>query len=519
MAATYIEPIHVSEDKSNAQIFHDTINYVTNEKKTRGGELVSYYGCGPGTAAMEFTLNTEDYYSITGRQPCHDPDKTDRIAYHIRQSFKPGEIDPEEAQRIGYETAMRITGGNNAFVVGTHIDRHHIHCHTIVCAVTLDCTRKFTDPYYSHKTLVAPVSDKLCAENNLSVIESPGYGSGGYKLPADMTKEPTRRQLLERFMDKVLFESRPQDFEEFLQMLQAAGCKVKKRGKTFSFKIEGQERFFRLGSLSENHTEEAIRKRIEDMQKPLPVEEISYVPPADIPIGLSEEMPQEPLADSSDSPTAEQLPEQKTVPQLPPATTPPTKKVSLLIDLESSIKAANSPGYERWAKVFNLKQAAATLVYLQERNITDMETLAEEVQQARDGFNSLQSRIKEINTRQQDINALQKHIGSYRKTRDVYEQYRKAGYSKKFLAGNESAVSTHKEAKAYFDSLGMKKLPTIKSLQEEYSVLAEEKNALYANQKELRQNMVDMVTALNNVEKLLNYRDEEADKANARQTR
>jgi len=106
----------------------------------------------------------------------------------------------------------------------------------------------------------------------------------------------------------------------------------------------------------------------------------------------------------------------------------------LLIDIENSIKAANSPGYERWAKVFNLKQAAQTLIFLQEKGITDMETLAESTQQARDDFNALQSRIKEIGTRQTDINTLQEHIGSYRKTRDVYEKYRKAGYSKKYLS-------------------------------------------------------------------------------------
>ena len=55
------------------------------------------------------------------------------IAYQIRQSFKPGEITPEEANEVGYETGMRFTKGKHAFIVATHVDREHIHNH-IICA-------------------------------------------------------------------------------------------------------------------------------------------------------------------------------------------------------------------------------------------------------------------------------------------------------------------------------------------------------------------------------------------------
>ena len=479
MATTYIEPIHVSEVKSNAQIFQDTISYIENEKKTRQGELVSYYECNAGTAAQEFALNTEDYYANTGKKPSYDPKKKDILAYHFRQAFKPEEITPEEAQRIGYETAMRITGGNNAFVVSTHIDRQHIHCHTIICAVNLDCVSKFRNPMHSHKLIVSRISDEICAENNLSIVETPDYGSGKYKPIEGEAKEPTLRQKLEQVIDEVLLTQRPESFDEFLKMLKEAGCKVKKRGKNISLKFKGQERFFRLSSLSENHNEDALRKRIDDMHQPAPTVEI-----------LESQTPQPTIL----TPSA------------------PHKKVNLLIDIENSIKAQNSYGYGRWAKIFNLKHAAQTLIFLQQQDIADMETLKESTQQARDNFATLQGRIKAIGVRQKDINTLQKHIGSYRKTREVYEQYRKSGYSKKFLAEHERAIKTHKEAKAHFDTLGMKKLPTIKALQEEYAELSIEKNTLYANQKDVRQHMVDMVTALQNAEKLLNYRDEETER-------
>jgi hypothetical protein len=361
----------------------------------------------------------------------------------------------------------------------------------------------------------------------------PGYGSGKYK-PVEENK-PTLRQKLEHFIDEVLRTQRPRNFEEFLEILADSGCEVKKRGKNLSLRIEGQERFFRLASLSENHNEDALRKRINEIWLAKPVN-VLHEPSVDLPIPYTEPLPEQ-MDDVDKTLTAQDgnLPASaestlRPDPQIIPAnhrnehkhssgTTSSHKKVNLLIDIENSIKARNSVGYERWAKVFNLKQAAQTLIFLQERNITDMETLAEETQKARNDYASLQERIKSIDTRQKDINTLQKHIGSYRKTKDVYEQYRKSGYSKKFLAANSDAIKTHKEAKEYFDSLGMKKLPTIKSLQEEYAVLSEEKNSLYANQKTKRQHMVDMVTALQNTEKLLNYREEETVKVTDRSTR
>jgi hypothetical protein len=152
-------------------------------------------------------------------------------------------------------------------------------------------------------------------------------------------------------------------------------------------------------------------------------------------------------------------------------------KVNLLIDIQNSIKAKNSPGYEQWVKVFNLKQTTQTLIYLQENDLTDYNKLEAKAPEATKLFNGFTDQIKEKEVRLNEISSLQKHISNYSRTRNVYVEYRKAGYSKKFLAEHEGDIILHQASKKVFDELGLKKLPTIKTLQTEYAAaLAEKKN-------------------------------------------
>ena len=122
MAAIRLIPLHVNKGKTVAQCLADMTDYSENEKKTNNGEFISSYECDPKTCDQEFLLSKREYLHIHGFDY-----KRNVIAYQIRQSFKPGEITPEEANRVGYETAMRWTKGKHAFIVATHIDRAHIH--------------------------------------------------------------------------------------------------------------------------------------------------------------------------------------------------------------------------------------------------------------------------------------------------------------------------------------------------------------------------------------------------------
>ena len=126
MAATRLIALHKNKGKSVAACLKSRTDYVQNPDKTEQGELVSCYECSPLTVDEEFMLSKRQYELATGRRQ-----KSDIIAYQIRQSFKPGEITAEEANKVGYELAMRFTKGKYAFIVATHTDRHHIHNHVI----------------------------------------------------------------------------------------------------------------------------------------------------------------------------------------------------------------------------------------------------------------------------------------------------------------------------------------------------------------------------------------------------
>ena len=141
MATTRIMSLHIGKGRTVGKAISDIIDYVENPDKTDGGRLISSYQCDSRIADAEFLLSKRQYLARTGRKRGAD----DVIAYTIRQSFVPGEITPEEANRLGYELARRFTKGKHAFIVCTHVDKAHIHNHIIWNSTTLDHSRKFRD--------------------------------------------------------------------------------------------------------------------------------------------------------------------------------------------------------------------------------------------------------------------------------------------------------------------------------------------------------------------------------------
>ena len=137
MAVTRLITHHISKGETVAQSLKDRFDYGQNPDKTQGGELISSYECDHQTADAEFLLSKAKYKAVTGREQKREADV---LCYQIRQSFAPGEITPEEANRVGYETAMRWTKGKHAFFVATHTDKkthsqshllqsHHVRLH------------------------------------------------------------------------------------------------------------------------------------------------------------------------------------------------------------------------------------------------------------------------------------------------------------------------------------------------------------------------------------------------------
>ena len=276
------------------------LDYIQNPDKTDGKMLVSSFG---------FSYETEDIeFEFTIAQAL---DKGNNLAHHLIQSFAPGEVDYEKAHEIGRQLADAVTKGQHEYVLTTHIDKGHIHNHIIFCAVNFVDYHKYNSNKRSYYG-IRNISDRLCRENGLSVVV-PGKGSKG-KSYAEYQAEKTGtswKGKLKIAVDALI----PQvsSFEELLSRLQAAGYEIKP-GKYVSCRAPGQERFTRLKTLGADYTEEALRERISGTRT-------------------------------------------RTV----KAPKPQRSGINLLIDIQNCIKAQESKGYEQWAKIHNLKQAAKAL--------------------------------------------------------------------------------------------------------------------------------------------------------------
>ena len=460
MATTRLIPLHTGKGRNFSKAIRNVIGYVSNPKKTHHGELVTGFGCNPETADGEFLLMKREYIAQTGRLRGKD----DVIAYHLRQSFVPDEITPEEANRIGCELAKRFTHGQHAYVVATHEDRRHVHSHIIISAVNLDCDRKFRNFWGSSKA-IRRLSDTLCIQNGLSIIEQPKGHSKSYNKWLGNEAKTSQRDGLREAIDASLARQ-PKDFEELLTMLQRGGWEVK-RGKRISLKGKGQERFKRLDSLGEDYSEAALRAII---------------------AGEKEHHPRE----------------KKTV--------QPMRQVNLLVDIQAKLQAGKGAGFERWAKIFNLKQMAQTLNYLSENNLMNIEDLTAKTDAATARVHELQVTIRETEKRMAELHALKGHIINYVKTREVYAAYRMAGYSKKFVAEHEQEIKLHQAAKEAFSALGTQKIPKVKEIQAEYDALREKKKQAYAAYHQAQDEMRQLLTVRANVERILGVEEKEKER-------
>lgn len=450
MATTRLMPLHIGEGRSFSTAIEDIIDYVENPEKTDYGKLIYGFECDTRTADAEFTLAKRQYINQTGRVRGAD----DVIAYHFRQAFKPGEVTPEEANQIGQELAMRLTKGNNAFIVCTHIDKHHVHNHIIVSAVNLECNRKFRN-FWGSSWALRRSSDKLCLEHGLSIVEDPKPSRGHYgKWLGDGNKPLSFQNQIRQAIDAAL-EQHPSTFEDFLKILEASGLEVTRRRKSINFRVPGQKKPTRCNTLKGDYTEQAIRERIAG----------TYIPSV------------QPKQSHS--------------------------SVRMLIDIDAAMRAGKGAGYERWAKVFNVKQLAKAVAYLKEHGDMSYEDLQAKAQATTSRFNELSTQIKDMESRLSQNGELQKQIVNYSKTRAVYIAYRKAGYSKKFRAEHEADILIHQAAKKYFDSLGVEKLPTIKALREEYAEVLEAKRKAYAEYKQVREEMRELQNVRANIDYLL----------------
>ena len=319
------------------------------------------------------------YKAITGREQRRDADV---LCYQIRQSFKPGEITAEEANRMGYETAMRWTKGKHAFFVATHTDRAHIHNHIYYNSTTLDCTRKYKD-FWRSASALRRLSDRVCLENDLSVITDPKLHSKGrflhYGQWLGPERPPSAKVRLKAAIGEALAK-RPADFADFLRLMEEAGYAVRRgRGGAISFLVPGQEKPTRLraSTLGDGYDPEDIRAVI---------------------------------AGERSIPAAEDA-------------APASRRVGLIVNIEQRLREGKGPAYERWAKVYNIKQMAAALQFLRERQLTDYAALSAKTDGAVDRFHRLSDELRATETELAHTSELMGAVVRYAKTRPVFDGY------------------------------------------------------------------------------------------------
>ena len=433
MAVTKIKPIKSTLSKA--------LDYIENPDKTDGKMLVSSFGCSYETADIEF-----EYTLSQALQ------KGNNLAFHLIQSFEPGEVDYQKAHEIGKQLADAVTKGQHEYVLTTHIDKGHVHNHIIFCAVNFVDHRKYNSnkrSYYGIRNM----SDKLCRENGLSVVV-PGKGSKG-KSYAEYQAEKTGtswKGKLKIAVDALI----PQvsSFEELLQRLQAAGYEIKP-GKYVSCRAPGQERFTRLKTLGADYTEEAIRERIAGRR-----------------------------AKAAKAPREQ-------------------RGVSLLIDIENSIKAAQSKGYEQWAKIHNLKQAAKTMNFITEHKIEQYADLTAKIAEIQTESEQAADALKSVEKRLADMAVLIKNVSTFQKTKPAYDAYRKARNKDSYRAAHEREIILHEAAAKALKAAGVSKLPNLTALQAEYEKLQEQKEALYADYGRLKKQVKEYDVIKQNIDSIL----------------
>lgn len=452
IATTRLMPLHIGKGRTFSTAIANIIDYVKNPEKSDHGRLISSWQCDSRIADSQFFYFKQQYIRNTGKVRGTD----DVIAYHLRQSFRPGEITPEEANRLGYDLAKRFTKENHAFIVCTHIDKAHVHNHIIWSAVALDEKKKFRN-FWGSTNAIRRLNDTICFENGYSIVENPSKKGMSYDQWLGDRKKPSHRERICAAIDAALAQN-PASFEALMELLKQAGYTVK-NGKVPSLLGGDQKNYIRMDTLGENYTPEVLRAVIKGQRTHTPKKRSSTI--------------------SQD------------------------KKIQLAVDFESAVHSGKGPGFEKWAKLFNMKQGSKAVAYLQDHGLTsyaDLEALNDELTHK---SNTLRKEVRLLDDAIQENAITQKQIQKYAQTRKVYDGYIRAGYSKKYLEEHEKDILIHKAAKKYFDDKGMDIIPKTKDLKAEHIALVKKRTAVNSEYRKAKAEKEELSIVKANIDAIL----------------
>ena len=361
-----------------------SIDYICNPAKTDGETLITAFG------------TTVEYAPAMFANALKKTDPSDpNLAYHLIQSFAPGEVGAKEAHEIGKELAERLLGGRYSYIVSTHTDKNHCHNHIIFCAADNITHKKYHDCKRSYWN-IRHINDELCEEHNLSVIKENKHIGKSYKeWMADKAGTSWKSKLKSDINETI---KQAHTYDEFLDLMKSKGYEIKdaeispEAHKYIGFRAPGQERWVRgrPKSLGDDFTKERIRERIEEKAR-IRAERMKRL----------------------------------------------TKRNPSMIDTTQD-KFAESPGLMRWAEKQNLKAAAQIQSKLAEMGLDSFDALDAKIEslhkQAKEGKKATIALDKEI-TKFEDLlhyahvyNENKKYIRGYEKSKDKERYYRTHGY-------------------------------------------------------------------------------------------
>lgn len=413
MAYIKIFPIKITDKKA--------LDYIMNPDKTDEKLLVSSFACSPETADLEFALTRE-----AGKKNVME--KGDNLAFHLIQSFKPGEVDAETAHWLGQEFADEVLKGKYEYVISTHVDQNHIHNHIIFNATSFADHHKYVSNKRSYHK-ICRISNRICQENCLVTSMPTGEKGKSYKENMEHRRGNSWKSKLRATVDKEIWSS--VNYEEFLQKMKLAGYEIR-QGKNLAFRAPEQINFTNMKTLGNYYSEENILLRLEKNRHRTKVPRNA------------------------------------------------SREVRLYIQMSSYIATDNRAGFEHWAKLNNLKQAALTFNYLLNYN-----NFQQHVEDAANSLQAAEYRSHELDTELSKQKIIQKHCESYRSCRKIVKKGKQSPDPKTYKSKHQSEYQLHDTLKQQLQELGITKLPSqerqnskIANLEKELTGILQEKQDL-----------------------------------------
>ena len=425
MAVTKIHPIE--------KTLYLALDYIMNEDKTDEKILISSFACNPKTAHLEFTQTKKECNS-----------KAKILARHLIQAFAPEETTPEQAHQIGLDLCERVLQGKYEYVLTTHIDKGHLHNHILFNNVSFETGKAYQSNKRSYHQ-IRTVSDNLCRENGLSVIDENykkfknRYSTNGknYMEYTEFKRGNSWKSKLQLAIDKAVLKSKT--YEEFLKTMEDFGYEIK-IGKYLSFRHKDKRdngRFTRAkaSTLGEDYTKERIKERIEELNKcqmynqKYHYEKCSY------------------------------------------------KKPDTIVDMKNNEKVKSSKGYEVWASKHNMKTMASALNEMRKSGISSYEELDLKLKKVASDRQQSLDHIKQIEKEMKSIYSVIENKNIVFNNQFIYDMYIKDNEDTDFYEEYKSQIIAYEAAIKVIKNSKYQTL-NIQNLSDKYIVLEQEKTAL-----------------------------------------